>query len=102
MEVDYTEIRDEKVRTEICKLMSEMLDNPDEIGIYPTSEFMWKMETYILNTRHDQGLIDALKEWRLKIDAANLCCGREEWDTKSILREVIKSINEALKDAGVE
>lgn len=29
--------------------MSEMLDNPDEHGLYPTSKFMWKMETAILN-----------------------------------------------------
>lgn len=28
--------------------MSEMLDNPDEHGIYPTSKFMWEMETLIL------------------------------------------------------
>jgi DNA-directed RNA polymerase subunit RPC12/RpoP len=27
--------------------MSDMLDNPDEIGIYPTSQFMAKMEDYI-------------------------------------------------------
>lgn len=46
--MDYTEIRDEKIRGKICELMSEMLDNPDENGIYPTSRFMWKMETYIL------------------------------------------------------
>lgn len=46
--VDYTEIRDDRIRGVICKLMSEMLDNPDENGIYPTSEFMWKIETFIL------------------------------------------------------
>ena len=47
-EIDYTEIRDNKIRTKICDLMSAMLDNPDENGIYPTSKFMWHMETYIL------------------------------------------------------
>lgn len=46
---DYTEVRDDRIRTVICKLMSEMLDNPDEHGIYPTSKFMWKMETFILS-----------------------------------------------------
>jgi len=46
--MDYTEIRDEVVRGKICELMSEMLDNPDKHGIYPTSKFMWKMETYTL------------------------------------------------------
>lgn len=45
---DYTEIRDDRVRSKICELMSEMLDNPDEHGIYPTSRFMWEMETFIL------------------------------------------------------
>jgi len=47
--VDYTEVRDEEVRTKICELMSNMLDNPDKHGIYPTSKFMWEMESYILN-----------------------------------------------------
>lgn len=45
---DYTHIRDDRIRTKVCELMSEMLDNPDEHGIYPTSRFMWKMETFIL------------------------------------------------------
>ena len=47
-EIDYTEIRDDRIRGEICRIMSEMLDNPDEHGIYPTSKFMWEMETFIL------------------------------------------------------
>jgi len=48
-DIDYTEIRVQRIRGTICKLMSEMLDNPDENGIYPTSRFMWKMETFILS-----------------------------------------------------
>ena len=47
--MDYTEIRDDRIRSKICTLMSEMLDNPDESGIYPTSKFMWEMETFILD-----------------------------------------------------
>ena len=47
-EIDYTEIRDDRIRTAICRLMYAMLDNPDKHGIYPTSRFMWKMETFIL------------------------------------------------------
>ena len=43
--VDYTEIRDDAIRGKICKLMS------DEHGIYPTSKFMWKMETYCMGLR---------------------------------------------------
>lgn len=51
MKIDYTEIRNNGIRTKICELMSEMLDNPDEHGLYPTSKFMWKMESYILEKR---------------------------------------------------
>ncbi len=49
--MDYTEIRDDRIRGKICALMSEMLDNPDESGIYQTSKFMWEMETFIINER---------------------------------------------------
>jgi hypothetical protein len=35
------------IRTAICRIMSEMLDNPDEHGIYPTTKFMDQMECYI-------------------------------------------------------
>ena len=49
--VDYTEIRDDRIRGKICNLMSDMLDSPDKNGIYPTSEFMWKMETFILGEK---------------------------------------------------
>lgn len=48
-DIDYTEIRDERIRSKICELMSEMLDNPDKYEIYPTSKFMWEMETFILS-----------------------------------------------------
>ncbi len=34
-------------RTKICKIISEMLDNPDENGIYPTSTAYTKLELYI-------------------------------------------------------
>ena len=40
--MDYTEIRDDRIRGKICTLMSEMLDNP-------TSKFMWEMETFIID-----------------------------------------------------
>lgn len=53
-EPDYTEIRDDRIRAKICELMSEMLDNPDEIGIYPTSRFMWKMESFILDEKKEE------------------------------------------------
>jgi hypothetical protein len=46
---DYTDIRDDEVRSRICEFLSEMLDNPDEYGLYPTSHFMQKMETFVLD-----------------------------------------------------
>lgn len=49
----YTIIKNNRIRTKVCHLMSVMLDNPDEIGIYPTSEFMSKMEDFILEIRHE-------------------------------------------------
>ena len=53
-EPDYTVIKDDPIRSKICELMSEMLDNPDEHGIYPTSRFMSKMEDYILQFKADK------------------------------------------------
>jgi len=50
-DLNYTEIRDERIRGKICELMSEMLDNPDEHGIYPTSRFMSEMEVFILSEK---------------------------------------------------
>lgn len=52
--IDYTEIRDGEIRGKICELLSEMLDNPDENGIYPTSRFMWKMESYCLQLKAER------------------------------------------------
>ena len=60
VEYDYTQIRNSRVRRIICALMSEMLDNPGEDGIYSTSKFMWQMETFILSEA--EPLLDALAE----------------------------------------
>ena len=38
-------------RTEICRIISEMLDNPDKHGIYPTSTAYTKLELYIEQVR---------------------------------------------------
>jgi hypothetical protein len=35
------------VRGEVCKIISEMLDNPDEYGIYPTTRCYDKLESFI-------------------------------------------------------
>ena len=41
----------DKDRTEICKIISEMLDNPNEHEIYPTSTAYTKLEHYIEGVR---------------------------------------------------
>ena len=51
MTKDYTVIKNMPIRTKICELMSEMLDNPDEYGIYPTSKFMSQMEDFIIEEK---------------------------------------------------
>ncbi len=80
---DYTVIKNKRIRKKVCDLMSAMLDNPDKYGIYPTSEFMSKMEDYCLELRHEvigwtwaQAciLLDQGKDPR-KYDQANLIPG---------------------------
>lgn len=41
----------DKDRTAICKIISKMLDNPDSIGIYPTSTAYTELERYIEGVR---------------------------------------------------
>lgn len=60
-EPDYTVIKDARIRCNICRLMSEMLDNPNEHGIYPTARFMSKMETFILSEKN--GLKTAVEDF---------------------------------------
>ena len=38
-------------RKEICKIISEMLDNPDEHGIYNTTRAYDKLEEYVYEQR---------------------------------------------------
>ncbi len=40
-----------KDRTVICDIISEMLDNPDEHGLYPTSVCFEKLNKYIESQR---------------------------------------------------
>ena len=41
----------EKDRAKICDTVSEMLDNPDKYGIYPTTEAYRALEEYVEETR---------------------------------------------------
>jgi len=45
------EIKMDKDRTEICKIISKMLDNPDKYGIYPTSTAYAELEHYVESER---------------------------------------------------
>lgn len=47
------------IRGDICKIISKMLDNPDQHGIYPTTECYDAFETYIKQAR-----LSALQECR--------------------------------------
>lgn len=38
-------------RTAICNIVSKMLDNPDEYGIYPTTVAYQELEDYIESVR---------------------------------------------------
>ena len=40
-----------KDRKAICKIMSAMLDNPDEHGIYPTSKAYDELESLVMAAR---------------------------------------------------
>ncbi len=48
-------IKNNRIRTKICDLMSDMLNNPvvNEHGIYPTTKFMSAMEDFCLELRHE-------------------------------------------------
>jgi len=41
----------EKDRTQICNIISGMLDNPDKHGIYPTAKAYDELEKYIEGVR---------------------------------------------------
>lgn len=41
----------DKDRAMICKIISEMLDNPDDCGIYPTTKCYDDLEKYVEGVR---------------------------------------------------
>jgi hypothetical protein len=45
------EVKMDKDRTAICKIVSKMLDNPNGSGIYPTSTAFIELEHYIEGVR---------------------------------------------------
>ena len=51
----------EKIRTNICNIISRMLDNPDECEIYPTTKCYDELERYI--KARDKEFIKLLKRY---------------------------------------
>lgn len=49
-EVDMNKISND--RKVICRIISEMLDNPDDCGIYPTTKCYDSLEQYINSVRY--------------------------------------------------
>lgn len=41
----------DKDRTAVCEIISKMLDNPDNVGVYPTSTAYTELEHYIEGVR---------------------------------------------------
>ena len=80
----------ERDRTEICKIISEMLDRPDSSGIYPTSMAYTKLEHYIEQERMTAiGWIHAR------------CCVSLDRGNDPRVLEVPELLEQARKDLGV-
>lgn len=63
----------DKDRTEICRIISEMLDNPDKCGIYPTSTAYTKLEHYVEEVRASA---IGRKEMATKIKSLTIVCNQ--------------------------
>lgn len=79
----------DKDRTEICNIISEMLDSPDENGIYPTSTAYTRLEHYIEGVR-----LEALG-W-----THAYCCLLLDKGKDPRTKEVPELINDAIDDLG--
>ena len=74
-------------RTMICSIISEMLDSPDEVGLYNTSTCFTKLEHYISQIRFESiGWCHAY------------CCTLLDDDFDPRTREVPRIIEDAKED----
>lgn len=80
-----------KDRTKIVKIISEMLDNPDKSGIYPTSTAYTKLEYYIESVRAEA----------IGWTHANACVTLDKGEDPR-LQEVPNILERAKKDLGVK
>ena len=77
-------------RTEIYRIISEMLDNPDKCGIYPTSTAYTKLELYI------EGERTKAIGWT----HANACSNLDK-DNDPRLEEIPEMLDRARKDLAI-
>jgi hypothetical protein len=64
------EVKVEGYRGQICKIISEMLDNPDDCGIYPTTKCFNQLEELIsqalkAHTSRIVGIVEKLPKYDL-------------------------------------
>ncbi len=52
--MDKKDIREDTDRIVVCDIIGEMLDNPDEYGIYDTTRAFDKLCKYIADQRQSQ------------------------------------------------
>ena len=76
-------------RSAICEIISEMLDNPDKHGIYPTSTAYTKLEHYINGVRYEA------IGWCHAYCCHNVDIGK---DTRTL--EISEMLEQAIKDLG--
>jgi len=74
-----------KDRDIICKILSEMLDNPDEYEIYPTATAYTKLELYIEGQR-----IEAISS------TYGYICSNLDKDIDPRIQEVPEALSEIL------
>jgi len=79
----------EKDRIKICEIISNMLDNPDEHEIYPTSKAYSELEAYVEEVR-----MEAVG-W-----AYAYCCSLLDSGDDPRTHEVPKMLKAAKKDLG--
>jgi len=79
----------EKDRIKICDIISDMLDNPDEVGILPTSTAYRRLEMYTEGVR-----LEAIG-W-----AHAYCCSLLDSGGDPRTHEVPKMLKAAKKDLG--
>jgi hypothetical protein len=76
-------------RAKICKIISEMLDNPDKYGIYPTTKCYNEFESLLRSVR-----VQALSyAWSVACGYMEDCEDIREIDQAGFLEKALKQLN---------